>query len=167
MKGLIIQGSSRKDGNTSLAIEELRGLWSSDRIDLVDYAIAQYDYEHQYNDDDFIALMRQIVEYDVIVFATPVYWYAMSGVMKTFFDRITDCLKVEKELGRKLRGKKMAAISCGSESGEVFGFFYPFESSADYLGMDYLGHTHTWVSDTELTDEVKEIIAEFKNKLEV
>lgn len=167
MKGIIIQGSSRKDGNTALVVEELRSLWKSDRVDLVDYTIASYDYKHAYDNDDFMELMRQIVDYDVIVFATPVYWYAMSGVMKNFFDRITDCLKIEKDLGRKLREKKMAAISCGSESGEVFGFFFPFESSADYLGMEYLGHTHAWISETDLTDEVKEIIAEFKNKLEV
>ncbi|MCP4458779.1 MAG: NAD(P)H-dependent oxidoreductase [Cytophagales bacterium] len=38
--------------------------------------------------------------------ATPVYWYSMSGIMKVFLDRIYDVLTIEKELGRKLHGKK-------------------------------------------------------------
>jgi hypothetical protein len=56
-----------------------------------------------------------------------------------FFDRTTDLLTIEKDRGRKLRGKSMAAISssgCG-ESGE--NFCLPFSESAEYLGIKYLG----------------------------
>ena len=35
-----------------------------------------------------------------IIFVTPVYWYAMSGRMKVFFDRWTDLLKIDKDTGR-------------------------------------------------------------------
>ena len=63
---------------------------------------------------------------------------------------ISDFLFHEKQLGRKLRGKKMVVVSCGSDN-EVFdGFTMPFEKSAEYLGMDYLGHLHTWVMDNGL-----------------
>ena len=56
--------------------------------------------------------MKTIIsKYDTIIFATPVYWYSMSGILKVFIDRITDLLTIEKELGRKLRGKKMAVVS--------------------------------------------------------
>ncbi len=51
--------------------------------------------------------MNDIVDkYDVLIFATPVYWYSMSGIMKVFFDRITDLLTIKKDIGRKLKGKK-------------------------------------------------------------
>jgi multimeric flavodoxin WrbA len=69
---------------------------------------------------------------------TPVYWYTMSGIMKVFFDRFSDLLRIEKDLGRKLRGKSMAVISCGADeirrffatySGDKC-FFEPFRSMA-------------------------------------
>ncbi len=109
--------------------------------------------------------IKKIVEYDLIIFATPVYWYSMSGTMKTFFDRITDCLKIEKETGRKLRGKNMAAISCGSDSFENEGFFIPFEKSAEYLGMNYFGHIHTWIEENDPSNSILKLIKDFSKKL--
>ena len=38
-------------------------------------------------DDDFNTIAPAILEADVIVFATPVYYYEMSGQMKTMLDR--------------------------------------------------------------------------------
>jgi multimeric flavodoxin WrbA len=37
--------------------------------------------------DDMAEILQKIVEADVIVMATPVYFYTMSGQMKTFIDR--------------------------------------------------------------------------------
>lgn len=150
MRILIILGSSRKDGDTKKVVDELIAITQWDLIDLNDYNISYYDYKHQNKDDDFIGLMRQIInEYDVFVFATPVYWYSMSGIMKVFFDRITDLLDFEKDLGRKLRGKSMAAISCsiGDNLGEHF--WLPFSETATYLGMHYLGNIHSLAEKNE------------------
>lgn len=144
MRKIIIAGSSRKDGDTENMVNELAQQSNWDLIDLNDYNFGYFDYEHQNRDDDFIPLMKKIINnYDVLIVATPVYWYAMSGIMKVFFDRITDLLTIEKELGRNLRGKKMAAISCstGSNLGEQF--WLPFSNTAEYLGMEYLANLHT------------------------
>lgn len=144
MNKLVILGSSRKDGDTKKIVDELVGVSHWDFIDLNDYDISYYDYEHQNLDDDYLSLMQKIIDgYDVLIFATPVYWYSMSGIMKVFFDRLTDLLDIEKELGRKLRGKSMAALSCslGDNLGEHF--WLPFEETARYLGMNYLGSLHT------------------------
>jgi hypothetical protein len=67
----------------------------------------------------------------------------MSGKMKVFFDRMTDLLTVEKDLGRKLRGKKMAVISCSAGDNLGDSFWLPFKETAKYLGMEYLGSLHT------------------------
>lgn len=150
MKKLIILGSSRKDGDTKKIVDELIGISGWDCIDLNDYDFGYYDYEHKNLDDDYLGLMREIIAvYDVFIFATPVYWYAMSGIMKVFFDRITDLLDEEKDLGRKLRGKSMAALSCsiGDNLGEAF--WLPFSETARYLGMNYLGNTHTIAGNDE------------------
>lgn len=38
--------------------------------------------------DDMVELFDKIIQADVIVFATPIYFYAMNGQMKTFIDRL-------------------------------------------------------------------------------
>ncbi|MGD1947175.1 MAG: flavodoxin family protein [Croceivirga sp.] len=144
MKKVVIVGSSRNDGDTSNLISVLIENSGWDVIDLNDYNFGYYDYHHENRNDDYLGLMRRIIaQYDTLIFATPVYWYAMSGIMKVFFDRITDLLTIEKRLGRQLRGKKMAVISCsiGNNLGEFF--WLPFSETAKYLGMDYLGNVHT------------------------
>lgn len=144
MKVIVIVGSSRNDGDTADLTDELIRQSGWDMINLNDYDFSYYDYEHNNRNDDYLALMREIIEkYDTLIFATPVYWYAMSGILKVFFDRITDVLTIEKELGRKLRGKRMAVISCsiGNNLGEYF--WLPFSETAKYLGMAYLGNVHT------------------------
>jgi len=144
MKTVIILGSSRQDGEAKALTDQLQAKTNWDLIDLNDYAFSYYDYSHRNKTDDFIPLMRTIIgKYDTIVFATPVYWYAMSGILKVFFDRITDLLTIEKDLGRALRGKKMATISCSYGNNLGTAFWLPFEKSADYLGMAYLASAHT------------------------
>jgi len=164
-KTAIILGSSRSNGNTYKIVQHLRTLIEADLIDLNDYTMSAYDYDSKNQYDDFLPLMRKLVEnYDTLIFATPVYWYTMSATMKIFFDRISDCLRIDKDTGRKLRGKKMAAICCGSEPSPTPAFFTPFKLSADYLGMDYLGDVHTWIEEETISTEVLEVLKGFVKK---
>ncbi len=39
-------------------------------------------------DDDITKIVANMSSFDVVVFATPVYYYEMSGQMKTFIDRM-------------------------------------------------------------------------------
>ena len=137
-------GSSRNDGNTLKVVNQLVQKSGWDLVNLNDHNFSYYDYEHKNREDGYLELMQSLVaQYDTFIFATPVYWYAMSGIMKVFFDRMTDLLTIEKDLGRQLRGKKMAVItsSTGSNLGEHF--WYPFKATASYLGMYYLANLHT------------------------
>ncbi len=165
MNVCIVNGSSRFNGNTGIITERIASSLNGDEFHLANYNIEAYRYDHQYQHRDFYALMSDLVSYDLIILATPVYWYAMSGLMKNFLDRITDCLKTHKELGRQLRGKSLAAVSCGSESTEVLGYFEPFRLSADYLGMYYLGHIHSWIDSSEPSHEVSHLVTTFCHKL--
>ncbi|MBI1223448.1 MAG: FMN reductase [Bacteroidetes bacterium] len=144
MKTVAIVGSSRNDGDAAKLTELLIHHSNWELINLNDYQFSYFDYRHENRNDDYLALMKKIIcDYDTLVFVTPVYWYAMSGIMKVFFDRFTDLLTLEKDLGRQLRGKNMAAISCsvGKHLGDYF--WLPFSETANYLGMKYLGNLHT------------------------
>ena len=148
MNTIIISASSRKNGDTAIIANKLASSLNSKIIHLVDYSISHYDYEHKNSSDDFIPLMQKLINnYDTFVFITPVYWYSMSGILKVFFDRITDLLTIEKEMGRQLRKKNMAVVtsSIGNNLGD--NFWIPFTKSANYLGITYLGNIHTIVGE--------------------
>ncbi len=115
-----IAGSSRNNGNTSY-----------------------YDYNSKNKEDDFLPLIKRLIEnYETFVFSTPVYWYSMSRIMKFFLDRLSNFVRIEKEKGRKLRGKRIGVISNSGETKLDSDFYIPFKKSAEYLGMKYGGDTH-------------------------
>jgi multimeric flavodoxin WrbA len=142
-KKIIIQGSSRSNGNTANSITVISEKYNIDVIDLNNYTFSYYDYESKNLNDDFLPLITSIIEkYDTLIFATPVYWYNMSGIMKVFFDRFSDLIRIEKETGRKLRGKNMFVISNSHDNKIDASFYIPFQKSAAYLGMNYTGELH-------------------------
>ncbi|WP_420552767.1 flavodoxin family protein [Tenacibaculum aiptasiae] len=161
-KTVIIQGSSKSNGNTNTVINYLNKNSDFDIIDLKTKNIGAFEYDFSNANDDFIPLMETIIEkYDTIIFATPVYWYSMSGTLKHFFDRLSDLLHYKKELGRQLRGKNMAMISNSGANDLKDGFTMPFIESANYLGMNYIGDTHAW-----FTEDGKEINTDAKAKID-
>ncbi|HMW40316.1 MAG: flavodoxin family protein [Saprospiraceae bacterium] len=154
-KGVIILGSSNSHGETYKLCNSIQQYTHFPIIDLRTKNILPFDYEFKNQEDDFLNTFRTIVDnYELIIFATPVYWYAMSGTMKIFFDRFSDCLKRHKELGRKLRGKQMALLSVGSDKEIKEGFTMPFVETANYLGMHYITNTHLSEDATELEKNV-------------
>ena len=164
--GIIIQGSSNSFGDTHKIVSYICKKSGCAYVDLKTKKIGQFDYAFNNRDDDFLPLMKNIVtRYDLIIFATPVYWYTMSGTLKKFIDRISDCLKIEKELGRKLRGKKMAVISCSSGDQLNSGFHMPFIETAKYLGMEYVGDIHTWIENDEIPETVDFRINQFVDQI--
>lgn len=164
-KTVIIQGSSKSNGDTNTVVNYLNKDNQFDFIDLKTKTIGHFDYDFKNANDDFLELMEEIIEkYDTIIFATPVYWYSMSGTLKIFFDRLSDLLHYRKELGRKLRGKSMAMISCSNANDLKEGYSMPFEASANYLGMNYLGDVHAWVEQGEINSEALKLIDNFRTK---
>ena len=121
---IAVFASARRNGNTGKFIDWIADELGIDVIDLSEKEISPYDYDHKNINDDFLPLMRQLLEYDKIIFVTPVYWYGPSAQMKVFIDRTSDFLDLEelKDIGRRLRGKS-AYIVCTSISDDADGSF--------------------------------------------
>ncbi|MFK8103973.1 MAG: flavodoxin family protein [Saprospiraceae bacterium] len=165
-KGIILLGSANSRGETFKVAHCLSLATGFPIVDLKTKSIGGFDYEFKNRGDDFLPLIKDIVaNYDLIVFATPVYWYTMSGLLKTFFDRLSDCLMIEKETGRKLRGMEMAVLSCGVDQILKAGFHMPFRETAKYLGMHYLADVHTWLAKEKIPAIVENNLQEFIDQI--
>lgn len=98
-KVLIISTSPRNGGNSdTLADELLRGaqeaVHSVEKVTLYDKNIsfckgclACQSTQHCVIHDDAVDITQKMMTADVIVFATPIYYYGMCGQMKTLLDR--------------------------------------------------------------------------------
>jgi putative NADPH-quinone reductase len=162
---LTILGSAR-EGDTAAVLEAILAGRSATRIDLKDLDIRQYEYGRPPEGDDFLFVADAMIRHRVIVFATPVYWYAMSGRMKTLFDRFTDLVTVRKDLGRQLGGRRAFLVTCGSELELPDGFETPFRETAAYLRMTYGGafYAHT-AKGANWSTALRANAAAFGNKL--
>jgi len=149
---LLLQASARPHGNTHQVAKQLAATENADLLDLLDYKIYPFNYDQEYpEDDNFLQLItEEVLPRDSIIFATPGYWYTMSGALKDFFDRLSDLLKSRKDLGRQLRGKRMAVMACSNDEEINDSFFSAFQLSAKYLGMEYGPEWQGWLVDGEV-----------------
>ncbi len=137
---LAITGSARGDGNTALTVAHLRRALDLDDdqvVDLQSCRLEPFRYDPPPPADDFLTIVDRILAHQHIVFATPVYWYAMSGLTKTFFDRLTDLLLSPdgRHTGRALAGRDIWVIATGTDPELPDGFAVPFARTAEYFDM--------------------------------
>ncbi len=155
-KSIIILGSSRRKGNTGGLADLIASKINCEVVDITQLRINPYDYEHKNRHDDFFPLIKKIIQYENLIFASPVYWYTMSAQMKIFFDRISDLLSIEKDLGRKLKGKKAFLISTGSDTNAPDCFYETFALSFKYLHMEFAASLFVFEKDFESSrDKIK------------
>jgi multimeric flavodoxin WrbA len=136
--------SSRRLGNTGQLMDRIALELKIEVVDLARLRISSYDYDHINRHDDFEPLMERVLAHDQVIFATPIYWYAVSPAMKVFLDRLSDLLELPDLLseGRRLRGKN-AYVACTSISDEPSAeFMGAFRETFHYLGMHFGGAIH-------------------------
>ena len=112
INAVVVFGSARSQGNTLHAVKKVQQQLGFELplINLADINVGEFDYEFS-KQDDFALLVQQLLEYDLIILATPVYWYSVSAKMKCFINRLSDLLSIDKPTGRRLKDKKLAVIS--------------------------------------------------------
>jgi len=153
MKILSVLGSPRKDGNTSKILETyLQGVKAAYRD--ADVTIV-YPNEEDIKpcmgcnackggspkkciiDDDMKQYYPKLNEADVIVLATPVYWFNMTAQIKTFIDRMYGLDFKNFPAGKKL----VLLMSYGDNdmiSSGAVNISNSLKQMAKFLGIDFL-----------------------------
>ena len=103
MKVLALLGSPRRKGNTAVLLNALlEGLRHNGNHHIEEVYLQQLDLhpcrncdacrqmEQRYCaiDDDMQSLYAAFIEAQMVVFASPVYWWCISGQLKLFIDRL-------------------------------------------------------------------------------
>ena len=98
-KVLIISSSPRKGGNSeTLAAAFAKGAWGTDnqvetiylrekQVGFCKGCFACLKSGHCIIQDDAVEIVAKMHDADVLVFVTPVYYYCVSGQLKTMLDR--------------------------------------------------------------------------------
>jgi multimeric flavodoxin WrbA len=155
-KILIINGSPKKDGNTTAMVE-----WFSEGarskgadVEVVRAAFLKYKtlgciscrtcqksdkYECSIN-DDAKPVLAKMAEMDVIVFATPLYFFGPSAQLKLIFDRMFSLYKWDNDAGTMktpLKGKTLVVLASAFEDIGLDALEKPFALTAEYTGMKF------------------------------
>jgi multimeric flavodoxin WrbA len=129
---LLFQGSARRNGNTDILCREavkgaVAGGMATRLVRLADLRIepCRGCFRCQKGScrtrDDMGAVIEEMAAADALVFATPVYFWNVSGLMKMFFDRLLPLLRMRKvggkwRLASRLAGKRAGIIVVQEEA---------------------------------------------------
>jgi multimeric flavodoxin WrbA len=148
MKILALIGSPRRKGNTDLLVDA--ALAEAAKHGHTGEKLYLYDYEINpcidcrackkgelvcVLKDEMPKLYKAIDSADVLVLATPIYWYGPTAKMKLLIDRLRPYVA-----NRKLEGKKAYLIAPSEEGPSACGpLVDSLKKSFKYLGLVYSG----------------------------
>lgn len=148
-------------------VESFRGLVAveSGLLDLAAADLQPFAYGAPQRADAFDVIVDRMLESRAILFATPVYWYAMSGRMKTLFDRFTDLItrRDPARRGRRFAGRQVWLLAVGTDPEAPAGFEVPFRSTAGYFAMDW--RDWTYVSTRQSRERQEERVGELASRV--
>lgn len=144
IKTLVLYSSARPDGNTFQFANTFNQHIPSEMCYLDSLQIAQYDYLYRNQEDDFTDVIDKMLRVDVIILASPVYWYSMTPAFRCFFDRFTDLTELSdlKSKGKKLRDKSFYLLATSANQQPPISFTFPVEKTFEYLGWPFMGTHH-------------------------
>lgn len=155
-KIMIINGSPKKDGNTAALVDWFsQGARSKGAdVEVVRAAFLKYKtlgciscrgcqksdkYECSVN-DEAKPVLAKMADVDVIVFATPLYFFGPSAQLKLIFDRMFSLYKWDNDAGTMktpLKGKTFVVLASAFEDIGLDALEKPFALTAEYTGMKF------------------------------
>lgn len=126
MNALILNGSPRKNGNTSHALRAIEdGLMRNHTVE----SLNVYDFTFRpcrncdackrnggncIQADDTVKIINKVTDADLIIFGSPVYWWGISAQLKDVVDKF---YSRDDETKPTLRTrKKIGIVACGADS---------------------------------------------------
>ena len=153
---LVLSGSPKKDGNTAALVEWFTegAISKGARVELIHTAFLQYKFpgctscrlcqkREPYGcviEDDAVPVLRKMAAADVIVMATPLYFFAASAQLKVLIDRMFSLYKWDNVAGTMktvLKGKTLVLLASAYEDVGLEALEKPFVLTADYTGMKF------------------------------
>ncbi|WP_404447718.1 flavodoxin family protein [Sutcliffiella horikoshii] len=150
MSIVVIYGGSRKQGNTeTLTKHAIQGM-EVEEIYLNNHNILpiidmRHDVEgFQNRNDDYNTIIERILQHDTLIFATPIYWYSMSGTMKNFIDRWSHSMRDANfpDFKERMSTKAAYVIAVGGDSPSMKGLpmIEQFKYIFEFMGMEFKGY---------------------------
>jgi multimeric flavodoxin WrbA len=148
-KILVLNGSSRENGNTEQLTDLILEGVSCTCINIRDFLIQPIvDKRHDPEGfttvaDDYDQIIELVRQHDVLIFATPIYWYGMSGHMKQFIDRWSQSLRDTRfSFKEEMKKKKAFVIICGGDNPYIKGLplIQQFQYIFQFMGIEYMGY---------------------------
>lgn len=155
-KILVLSGSPKKDGNTATLVNWFsKGARSKGaKVEIVNTAFLKYKSNgctscrscqklEKYEciiDDEASPILAKMANVDVIVMATPLYFYGPSAQLKLIFDRMFSLYKWDNEAGTMktpLKGKMFVLIASAYEDIGLDSLEKPFKLTAEYTSMKF------------------------------
>jgi multimeric flavodoxin WrbA len=152
MKTVILFGSPRKDGNTRQLTDAFAGALKGRQTDVrllylndmnirpCQGCLACSEKGACKINDDMRDITKYIMESDLVVYATPTYWFAPSAQLKLVMDR--SIVFFDKDLNSRVKGKKAVTLMCcaDSDADVCAPALDIFKRTFESLGMEYAGH---------------------------
>jgi multimeric flavodoxin WrbA len=152
MKVVSINASPNEDGSTSLLLQTIENNLSEmghkiNRFNLFDLEFksckgcsecSKPETHYCVQNDDLIPVLEEIDKAEALVFGTPVYFGFVTGIGKSFIDRLYTFMKTKEKADRF---KKKIFTNVITQGGEI----QYFESVRDYFKewfIDYIGMQH-------------------------
>ena len=149
MNILILAGSPRKGGNTDLLVNAfVKGAQQKHQVEVVsvhDYKVSpcmgcNACFRHKEHgccqDDDMTAIYRKMAIADMLVIASPVYFYGLSAQLKAVIDRFHNPIRDTFHI------KKMALLLVGAASlPELFdSILTQYQLCLNFFKLEDVGH---------------------------
>lgn len=149
MRIAVLQGSTRSGGNTEqLTNKVLEGIPYTNIVLRAKQIKPIHDQRHTEGgfdpvDDDYEEVIREALEHDVLVFASPVYWYGVSCILKNFIDRWSQSLRDPRyDFKAALAGKTAYAVVVGGDNPRIKALpvIQQLQYTFDFVGMPFVGY---------------------------
>nr|WP_106781728.1 flavodoxin family protein [Lysinibacillus timonensis] len=150
MKIVAFIGSSRPNGNTELLTDVLMEDIEYKKVYLRDLTIQPImDMRHtaegfQIVNDDYDKIIEVILESNILIFSTPIYWYSTSGLMKNMIDRISQAIRDDRypNLKEHLKSVETFVVAVGGDNPRIKGLplIQQFKYTFDFLNMPFTGY---------------------------